>query len=242
MILTPRKKRLIELAYQVAEALGIPLWCQDEAGPSQTMPQPGTSWVPEGHPPLQPHEYIRAGTAKLLTLFRPATGEGRAVGVRSTAMAPRLIRAGYHLTVYDRTREKAHVIKGASVVETPEEAASGSESKGCGDDRCHRFGKHAPSRTGQPGHLCGGERETYERCKPILDVLGKQSVYLGSTRTGPGNRCAADCCETGMHLFDIHLPSGHTTLVSTPACRRDLCALVLEEPLYPRMKPERNIR
>ncbi len=30
---------------------------------------------------LQPHEYIRGGTAKLLTLFRPATGEVRAPGV-----------------------------------------------------------------------------------------------------------------------------------------------------------------
>jgi hypothetical protein len=28
-----------------------------------------------------PHEYIRGGTAKLLTLFRPATGEVRAKGV-----------------------------------------------------------------------------------------------------------------------------------------------------------------
>ena len=32
----------------------------------------------------QPHEYIRGGTAKLLTLFRPATGELRAQGVAST--------------------------------------------------------------------------------------------------------------------------------------------------------------
>lgn len=30
----------------------------------------------------------------------------------------------------------------------------------------------------------GGERETYERCKPILDVLGKQSIYLGSSSNG----------------------------------------------------------
>lgn len=29
----------------------------------------------------QPHEYLRGGTAKLLTLFRPATGEVRAKGV-----------------------------------------------------------------------------------------------------------------------------------------------------------------
>ncbi len=69
------------MAYRVAEAGGIPLWCQDEAGPYQALPQPGQSWQPEGHPQCQPHEYIRGGTAKLLTLFRPATGEVRAKGV-----------------------------------------------------------------------------------------------------------------------------------------------------------------
>jgi hypothetical protein len=61
--------------------MGLPLWCQDEAGPYQAVPQPGHSWQPEGRPRCQPHEYIRGGTAKLLTLFRPATGEVRAKGV-----------------------------------------------------------------------------------------------------------------------------------------------------------------
>jgi hypothetical protein len=75
------------LAYRIAEAAGIPLWCQDEAGPYQAVPQPGQSWQPEGHPRCQPHEYIRGGTAKLLTLFRPATGEVRATGVPSAPNA-----------------------------------------------------------------------------------------------------------------------------------------------------------
>ena len=65
----------------MAEAVGIPLWCRDEAGPDQAVPQPGQSWQPEGHPPCQPHEDLRGGTAKRLTLFRPATGEVRAKGV-----------------------------------------------------------------------------------------------------------------------------------------------------------------
>jgi len=69
---------MIEQAYRQAEALGIPLWGEDEAGPYQAIPQPGPSWQPEGHPAHQPHEYVRGGTAKLLTLFRPATGEVRA--------------------------------------------------------------------------------------------------------------------------------------------------------------------
>lgn len=59
------------------------MWCQDEAGPYQAIPQAGAAWAPEERPPRQPHEYIRGGTAKLLTLFRPATGEVRARGVES---------------------------------------------------------------------------------------------------------------------------------------------------------------
>jgi hypothetical protein len=81
------KKGLIDLAYRLAEAAGIPLWCQDEAGPYQAVPQPGQSWQPEGKPVCHPHEYIRGGTAKLLTLFRPATGEVRAKGVPSAPNA-----------------------------------------------------------------------------------------------------------------------------------------------------------
>jgi hypothetical protein len=78
---------VIDLAYRTAEAAGIALCNQDEAGPYQTKPYPGESWQPEGEPARQPHEYARTGTAKLLTLFRPATGEGRAKGVTSAPNA-----------------------------------------------------------------------------------------------------------------------------------------------------------
>jgi hypothetical protein len=60
---------------------------QDEAGPYQTKPQPGATWAPEGAPRRQPHEYLRDGTAKLLALFRPRTGELRAEAVTSAPNA-----------------------------------------------------------------------------------------------------------------------------------------------------------
>lgn len=60
---------------------------EDEAGPYATKPQPGASWQPEGYPSLQPHEYLRDGGAKLMTLFRPSTGEVRAKGVTSVTNA-----------------------------------------------------------------------------------------------------------------------------------------------------------
>jgi len=78
---------VIERAYRTAEALGIPVWCQDEAGPYQAIPQAGASWQPAGDPARRPHEYLRGGAAKLLTLFRPATGEVRAQPVLRTTNA-----------------------------------------------------------------------------------------------------------------------------------------------------------
>ena len=59
------------------------MWAQDEAGPFQTVPYPGASWAPVGQPAQQPHEYVRDGTAKLLTLFHPASGHVRVKGVTS---------------------------------------------------------------------------------------------------------------------------------------------------------------
>jgi hypothetical protein len=56
-------------------------WCTDQAGPFQTVPYPGQSWAAEGQPKRQPHEYVRNGTAKLLTLFHPSDGVVRVKGV-----------------------------------------------------------------------------------------------------------------------------------------------------------------
>jgi hypothetical protein len=61
----------------------LPVWCADQAGPFPTMPHEGASWEPEGEPARLPHEYVRNGTAKVLTLFHPATGAVRLEGVTS---------------------------------------------------------------------------------------------------------------------------------------------------------------
>jgi transposase InsO family protein len=53
----------------------LAVWCEDEAGPFQAVPHPGSSWRPHGQPATQPHEYVRGGTTKILTLFHPATGQ-----------------------------------------------------------------------------------------------------------------------------------------------------------------------
>lgn len=78
---------MIEAAHHEGEQLGLAVWNQDEAGPYQAIPQPGQSWQAVGQAARQPHEYERAGTAKLLTLLHPATGEVRVRGVISGANA-----------------------------------------------------------------------------------------------------------------------------------------------------------
>jgi DDE superfamily endonuclease len=72
---------LIEDAYRQGEAQGRSVRCTDQAGPYQTVPYPGPSWRSEGAPARQPHEYLRDGTAKALTLFHPADGHVRLAGV-----------------------------------------------------------------------------------------------------------------------------------------------------------------
>lgn len=78
---------MIEDAYTLGASLGLAVWCEDEAGPFQTVPHPGPSWQPEGRPARQAHEYVRNGTAKVLTLFRPADGRVRVEGATSVTNA-----------------------------------------------------------------------------------------------------------------------------------------------------------
>lgn len=73
---------MIERAYTESESIGLATWTTDQAGPFQTRPYPGSSWEPEGHPKRQAHEYVRNGTAKVLTLFTPSSGHVRVKGVR----------------------------------------------------------------------------------------------------------------------------------------------------------------
>ena len=39
------------------------------------MPHRGSRWRPQGQPAIRPHEYVRGGTCKILTLFHPASGQ-----------------------------------------------------------------------------------------------------------------------------------------------------------------------
>src|SRR3982751_2395386 len=93
------QKKLIEQAYPLGAQLGLSVWCEDEAGPFQAVPHPGASWQPREHPAKQPHEYIRGGTTKILTLFHPASGQVR------LQPAPRCTNAVLHPWLRERLSE-----------------------------------------------------------------------------------------------------------------------------------------
>jgi hypothetical protein len=67
--------------------MGLSVWCTDQAGPFQTIPQQGASWQPLGKAACQSHQYFRQGTAKILTLFHPADGQVRVEGTLSCTNA-----------------------------------------------------------------------------------------------------------------------------------------------------------
>ncbi|HEY7419119.1 MAG TPA: NAD(P)-dependent oxidoreductase [Ktedonobacteraceae bacterium] len=159
------------------------------------------------------------------------------MGHMGSHMVKRLLQAGYHLTVYDRTPERAQAMSqfGASVAQTPRELAASSEviiscvtngraleavilapdgalagvhgssviidmSTVAPQTSRHLFqaaqaagvsmidaavsGSVPQVEQGSLVIFVGGEQETYERCKHILDVLGKQNIYLGSSGKG----------------------------------------------------------
>jgi 3-hydroxyisobutyrate dehydrogenase len=157
------------------------------------------------------------------------------LGHMGSHMVPRLIAAGYHVTVYDRTREKAQAIQGATVAETPREAAAHSEvvisivtdDAALDEVMLGHDGVLADTHAGsvlidmstvsprasrhlfqearargvamidaavagsvpqvEQGSLLifvGGEQETYQQCRPILDILGQSSFYMGPSGMG----------------------------------------------------------
>jgi len=157
------------------------------------------------------------------------------LGHMGSHMAPRLVAAGYPLTVYDRTREKAQAIADATVAGTPAEVAARSEvvisivtddaaldevmlgpdgvlagthagsviidmstvsprasrhlfqearAKGVAMLDAAVSGSVPQVEQGSLVIFVGGEQETYERCQPILGILGQSSFYMGPSGMG----------------------------------------------------------
>lgn len=159
------------------------------------------------------------------------------LGHMGAHMATRLLDAGYHVTVYDRTREKTQPFRerGAAVAQTPRDVSAGSEvTMSCVTDDAAldevMFGHNGALSVARIGAVyidlstvspmesrkvyefarekraemidaavsgsvpqveagdlvifVGGDQSTYEKCQPILDVLGNKIYYMGASGMG----------------------------------------------------------
>ncbi len=159
------------------------------------------------------------------------------MGHMGSHMAQRLLDAGYQLTVYDRTKQKAKALgqRGAQVAQTPKDLAEncqvvmacvtdneaqqdvmfgpGGALEGVhggsmmidlstvSPDASRRLFQAAKEKNvpmidaavsgsvpqveqGSLVIFVGGDHKTFEQCKPILDVLGKDSFYMGASGMG----------------------------------------------------------
>jgi 3-hydroxyisobutyrate dehydrogenase-like beta-hydroxyacid dehydrogenase len=167
------------------------------------------------------------------------------LGHMGGAMAKRLLAAGYSLTVYDRTKERAEEIaqQGAAVAQTPNDLAAQCEVVllCVTDDAAQQhlmFGQDgalagirngasvidlstvspsASRRLHAAAHeqgakmldaavsgsvpqveqgalviFVGGEQETYEQCRSLLQVLGKTIFYMGPSGSGTTMKLVAN--------------------------------------------------
>src|SRR3954463_16335762 len=89
-----------------------------EAGPFQAVPHPGASWQPRDHPAQHPHEYIRGGTTKILTLFQPAT--------RQVRLPP--AARGTNAVLHPWLRERLSAILAALPVPTASQEAAATQA------------------------------------------------------------------------------------------------------------------
>ena len=167
---------------------------------------------------------------------RPALGF-IGMGIMGAPMARNLLKAGYRLTVWNRTRAKAEALvgDGAKVAGSPSEVAAASEivmacvtnspdiqevalgpggiiegaargsvfidhstiSPAVARSLAARLGERgigmldAPVSGGDVGAqagtlaiMVGGEADVFERCRPVLEAMGKTIVHVGPSGAG----------------------------------------------------------
>ncbi len=221
------------------------------------------------------------------------------MGHMGSSMAHRLLDAGHHLMVYDRTREKAVQLeqRGAEVAQSPQDLAArcdivmacvtddealeqvmfgqdgalagvrdastlidlssvspnasrrlhtAAREKGAAMIDAAVSGSVPQVEQGSLVIFVGGERETYQQCKPFLEVLGKSVFHMGpsgmgttmklvvNTLLGVGMQALAEAIALGNKAGlekDVLLDVLEQTAVLTPGQKAKLANVQREQ--YP---------
>jgi 3-hydroxyisobutyrate dehydrogenase-like beta-hydroxyacid dehydrogenase len=184
------------------------------------------------------------------------------LGGMGSRMVSRLLNAGYHATVYNRTKRRAEDLErlGASVADSPRALAGSADIvlSSVADDAALAqvmFGGDGAIAGAKPGSIfidlstvhpresvrlseagrargvdvldapvsgslpqaeqgqlvvfVGGEPSVYERCRPLLGVLGKAAVYMGPSGSGSMTKlCVNALLGIGMQALAEALALG----------------------------------
>ncbi|MBI2141168.1 NAD(P)-dependent oxidoreductase [Candidatus Woesearchaeota archaeon] len=168
------------------------------------------------------------------------------IGTMGSGMSRNLVKAGFNVFVYNRTRPKAEAIQGATVVDTPAELCGKAEvvlmcvsndaslrdilysSSGIMSSlsrknilidssttsveltaemagKCAEKGAEfldAPVTGGMKGaaegtllYMIGGKKEVFEKCRNVLEAMGKRLIYCGPNTYGQRMKIALNLTQ-----------------------------------------------
>jgi len=124
------------------------------------------------------------------------------LGIMGKPMARNLLKAGFALTVYNRTASKARDLgaEGATVVSSPRDVAAAAdiaispevtravggqlEAKGVAMIDAPVSGGERGAIDGTLSIMAGGKPDDFERCRPVFEAMGQKLVHCGPLGAG----------------------------------------------------------
>lgn len=96
------------------------------------------------------------------------------IGTMGKGMVENLLKNGFNVFAYNRTKLKAKAIKhkNFNIVDNPKE-------KGVEFLDAPLTGSKIGAETGQLVFMIGGNKEIFEKCMPLWNAMGKKTVYCG---------------------------------------------------------------
>ena len=131
------------------------------------------------------------------------------LGVMGRPMAMNLLKAGYPMVVWNRTRSKMKPLleAGAEGADSPKEVAE----KGVKMLDAPVSGGDIGAKKGTLSIMVGGPKETFEECLPIFRVLGKKITYMGPSGMGQTTKlCNQVICALNIQAVCEGLMLGAT--------------------------------
>jgi 3-hydroxyisobutyrate dehydrogenase-like beta-hydroxyacid dehydrogenase len=150
------------------------------------------------------------------------------LGLMGAPMAANVVRAGYLLTVYNRTLSKCDPLQnlGARVAASPREVAEASDvvitmlsnaaaveqtvfgqdgviaarlaAQGVGMLDAPVIGSTGPAQDGTLGIMVGGDKKVFEAHEDLLEVMGKDLYFMGSQGSGAQMKLSMNLLVAGQ--------------------------------------------